>query len=43
MVAFGSKKRRSVSAMPFAMPRPGTKLIARSPVQEDDGGRRHEV
>ena len=41
------KSRNHVStiyhtAMPFAMPMPGMKLIARSPVQEDDGGGRHE-
>ena len=32
MVAFGAKKRRSVRAIPFAMPRPGMKLIEGSPV-----------
>jgi hypothetical protein len=32
IVALGAKKRRSVSAIPLAMPRPGMKLIARSPV-----------
>src|SRR5450759_3819066 len=42
IVAFGAKKRRSVSAIPLAMPRPGTKLIAPSPVDQHDGGRRHE-
>ena len=31
IVAFGAKKRRIVSAIPLAMPRPGTKLIARLP------------
>ena len=29
-VTFGSKKRRRVSAMPFTMPRPGTKLMGAS-------------
>ena len=28
-VAFGSKKRRRVRAMPFTMPRPGMRLIRR--------------
>ena len=30
-VTFGSKKRRSVRAMPLAMPRPGMKVIRRCP------------
>src|SRR5687768_12298127 len=43
IVTLGSKNRRRVSAIPFARPRPGMKLMrSRSPAHEDDGGRGHE-